>query len=1119
VIFLEEKKVLRIALAGNANVGKSLSGNEYIFVNKDSRWQTQKLKNLVNNIFDVLPTERIKDTDVAKPHNLFVMSLNLKTLKSEKKKVSHLLRHKENRKLLHLITASGRELKTTKDHNFIVLRNSRIVVVDGDELSIGDQLPLTEKLRTEGSKPFIDLGEYLLQTIDSENKQYQIYNDYVKVHGNRIKRVLEIDENWARFFGLYLAEGSISQLCQIPRITTGDEEIRDFIINHLEKNSIPCNNHKSTGKVAFDIGISKVLKPILQEFGCNSGEKRIPSFIYEFNEKLINSLLRGYLEGDGWKQVTAVHAITKSAELQKGLVILLALINKHSRLRVKTIDETLYFEIRFIPNPSKERAQWLDRIKGLGNILKQARAATGLTQLEVVKKLGWKSVKGTYISALENERRYVTKNFLKRLTNLYKKFTIGDNPALKVIEKIAFSDVVWDTIQEINEVDSDDGYVYDLTVEENENFMLANGIFVHNSVVFNQLTGLNQVTGNWPGKTVERAEGTLYFEGHTIKVIDLPGIYSLSAYSLEEVVSREYIALEHPDIIINVVDASNLERNLYFTVQLLELEVPVIIACNQMDFCAKKGICLDCEKLSKLLNDIPVVPTTAISGIGISELISKVISVAEGKTKVDIKPAEYGTEIEKYIGLLKEKIENNLPKLSKLYATRWLSIKLLEKDEIIVKKVQEEENGSSVLELAREFIVKIEDLHGHIAPVAIAAERYNIANRIAYESQEFVSPPQLSLEEKLDSLTSHRILGYPILIGIMALMFAIVFGVGDFLISLLESLFYDLMLPQLEIILLNAGLPPVAVSLISRGLVEGIIAGITIALPFIVPFYIILSFLEDTGYLPRAAFLMDNIMHKIGLHGKAFIPLILGYGCSVPACVGCRIMETDRERLLAGFVVVLIPCAARTVVIIGLVGRYLGFGWAMGLYVFNLILIFILGRIAFKTVPGEPMGLIMEMPPYKMPSIKVVLTKTWHRSKDFVYIAFPLIITGSLLIEVFRIFGLLNLIGIVMAPVVTGWLGLPDITSIPLVFGILRRELTLILLADIAGTVNFDLILTPVQMIVFAIVTMIYIPCIATIGALLREFGWKRTVIIVVVDIALALILGGIAFRLLSLFL
>jgi ferrous iron transport protein B len=259
---------------------------------------------------------------------------------------------------------------------------------------------------------------------------------------------------------------------------------------------------------------------------------------------------------------------------------------------------------------------------------------------------------------------------------------------------------------------------------------------------------------------------------------------------------------------------------------------------------------------------------------------------------------------------------------------------------------------------------------------------------------------------------------------------------------------------------------------------------------------------------------MDNIMHKIGLHGKAFIPIILGYGCNVPACIGCRIMETERERFLAGFVVVLIPCAATTVIILGLVGKYVGIHVALVLYLFDLMLVFALGRIAFKALPGEAVGLIMEMPAYKMPSFNNVLLKTWSRTKDFVYKAFPIIIAGSVVIEGFMVFGILNYVVKVMSPIINGWLGLPAITGIPLIFGILRKELTLILLAELLPLQS----LTAVQLIVYSLVTMIYIPCIATIAACVREFGWRRAMAITVIDISLAFLLGGIAFHILSLF-
>jgi ferrous iron transport protein B len=257
-------------------------------------------------------------------------------------------------------------------------------------------------------------------------------------------------------------------------------------------------------------------------------------------------------------------------------------------------------------------------------------------------------------------------------------------------------------------------------------------------------------------------------------------------------------------------------------------------------------------------------------------------------------------------------------------------------------------------------------------------------------------------------------------------------------------------------------------------------------------------------------------MHKMGLHGKAFIPMMLGYGCNVPACLGCRIMETDRERLLAAFVTTLVPCAARTVVILGVVGAFLGFQWALALYAFDLVLIFLLGRLAFKALPGEPTALIMEMPDYKMPHMKTVLKQTWLRSKDFVTMAFPIIIVGSFVLKLIDVIGLTGPLSVILSPVIVGWLGLPAITGIVLVFGVLRKELTLIMLVALLGTTNLALVLTPLQMIVFTIVVMLYIPCIATITALAKEFGWKKASLISVFEVAFAIVIGGIALRLLA---
>jgi ferrous iron transport protein B len=635
---------------------------------------------------------------------------------------------------------------------------------------------------------------------------------------------------------------------------------------------------------------------------------------------------------------------------------------------------------------------------------------------------------------------------------------------------------------------------------------LAGNANVGKSVIFNHLTGLHQHIGNWPGKTVEKAEGTLQFKGYTIDIIDLPGIYSLSTYSLEELISRKYIAVEKPDVVINVVDASVLERNLYFTLQLMELETPIVIALNQMDMAKRKGIQIDVEKLEKLLG-IPVIPTVAIKGIGIFQLLEKAVEIAEKGHMAKNVPIRFGEEVEKKIAKLTKMVEG----IQFWYPPRYVAIKLLEGDEEIEREVAK--LNPQIVSAAKKLAREIEDLHGHSCSTVITSERYEIAGCIAREAQKLVSPIKPKLEERLHTLTTHKIMGYPIMAFSLLLIFYSIFTFGGYISDSLNNLFYEW--------------EPVFLSLFGTGIMgklvwsafEGVIAGVTVALPYIVPFYIVLYFLEDSGYLSRIAFLMDNIMHKMGLHGKAFIPLILGYGCNVPACLGCRIMETQRERLLAAFVTTLVPCAARTVIILGLVGKFLGIQWALALYIFDLAVIFILGRLAFKVLPGEPTALIMEMSDYRWPHLRTVLKQTWFRLAEFIKIAFPLIIVGSLTIKLTEVFGLLEPIATILSPITVAWLGLPAITGITLIFGVLRKELTLIMLATLLGTTNFAEIpgFGPIQMVVFTLVAMFYIPCISTIAALTKEFGWKKALSITIFEIIFAILLGGIAFRILTL--
>lgn len=645
-------------------------------------------------------------------------------------------------------------------------------------------------------------------------------------------------------------------------------------------------------------------------------------------------------------------------------------------------------------------------------------------------------------------------------------------------------------------------------MEKTLRIALAGNANVGKSVLFNHLTGLTQIIGNWPGKTVEKAEGTVRFGKYTVHVVDLPGIYSLSTYTIEEVISREYIAFEKPDVVVNVIDATSLERNLFFTIQLLELGRPMVIALNQMDLARKKGIEIDVEKLEEMLG-VPVIPTVAIRSTGLHELLQTVVGVVKGYVASGGQMPKYSSHLESRIETLSSFVKD----VEKKYSSRWVSIKLLEGDENIAERIGQKEDNA--IDAAVVLQGELEQIFDQSSSEIIASERYLFVGKVVEACRKITAPAELGWGEKLDEVTTHRVWGYLIMTGVMFSIFMTIFLVGDLLSRAIDDAFSGLG----PAVISGLGGGPVA-EFIWEGPLLGIVAGVTIALPFLIPFFIFLALLEGTGYLARIAFLMDSAMHRMGLHGKAFIPLMLGYGCNVPACLGCRVMETHRERLVAVFVVTLVPCAAVTVVILGIVGTYVGIGYAFLLYLFNLLVIFVLGRIAFKSLPGEPVGLIMEMPSYRVPSAGVVLRQTWARLKDFIIVAFPFIIIGSVILSAMSLAGLLDPLDDLLSPITVGLLGLPAITGVVLIFGVLRKELTLIMLATlivpIVGSSDFSQLMDPVQMIVFALVVMFYVPCVATLAVLVREIGWRRTGIVVVVELLLALLIGAVAFRVLD---
>lgn len=622
------------------------------------------------------------------------------------------------------------------------------------------------------------------------------------------------------------------------------------------------------------------------------------------------------------------------------------------------------------------------------------------------------------------------------------------------------------------------------------------------STVFNYLTGLHQHIGNWAGKTIEKAEGTLFYRDHIVDVLDLPGIYSLTTVSDEELISREYIIKQNPDWVINVVDSTNLERSLIFTLQLLELECPVIIALNMTDLAKRKGITVDVKKLQSTLN-VPVIPTVASRGSGLTRLVDRAIDLRGRKPCRKIH--KYGKEIEQGIDRLSEILEGiGLP-----YPLRWIAIKLLEKDRDITAMVYEKR--PEAVECAVRMTAKLEEIHGHDSSLVIADERSLLSSRITREAVKIARNRKLSLNERLDSLTTHKVTGYLFMVLILGGMFLAVFSFGNWFSEWLDSVFSG----WREWWSANVGTsfwPALGWSA-----VESVLALVQIAFPYILPFYILLHVLEDWGYIARISFLMDKFMHKMGIHGKACISFIIGLGCNVPGCLSCRIMESKRERFITAVLVTLVPCSAVSVIVFGLVGKYVGLLWALGLYVFAMILIFIVGKISSKLMIGDPVELIMPMPDYKTPQVRAILSQTWDSLKEFIYIAAPIVIISGVIIQGINLAGWMPAISSFISPLTVNWLGLPAITGILLIFGILRKELILVMLAAFLGTTNFSQVLSPQQMITLAIVSMFYIPCVATISVLWKEYGWKRAMAICIFEIVFALVLAGVVKRLLDL--
>lgn len=630
---------------------------------------------------------------------------------------------------------------------------------------------------------------------------------------------------------------------------------------------------------------------------------------------------------------------------------------------------------------------------------------------------------------------------------------------------------------------------------------------VGKSCVFNYLTGLDQIISNWPGKTVEVAIGKTKFEKYEIEVVDLPGTYAIGNASDDEIVTKDFILKEKPDVIINIVEATLLERNLYLTIQLLELKLPVVIALNFIEEAKDKGIEVDAKKLSEILG-IPVVPIDALRGYGIDELVKTCVKIINKKVKIKFFSLEYDDHIEKAI----ETISKFIPK-QKFMNRRAFSLHILEgEDDILEELMKLNPKSKSTIKI---ITSELRSLHKEIS-VQIAKERHGTASSIAKQVIKS-KKPRYTRQELLDRLTTEPKTGILIMIIVMSIVFFSIFYFGSFLENIISFMLERYYSPPLNYLI---DLIPnnLIREILKYSLVFGIEAGLTIAIPYILTFYLIMAILEDIGYLPRMAYLMDRLMHRIKLHGKSIVPMFLGFGCSVPAILATRILQNKKERIITSILILLIPCSARTAIILGMVGNYVGILYALLIYIFILFLIFIVGRILGRVVPGESTGLIMEMPPYRKPLLNAILKKTWIRLKDFILIAFPLLIIGSGVLGALKETNLIYALVIPMRPLISGWLMLPDVAGIGLIYGILRKEMALEMLMILAGNENLLSFMTPMQMFVFSFVSAIYVPCVATIAVLAKEFGWKKAILTSLLTITIALFIGGIIARIIIYF-
>ncbi len=515
------------------------------------------------------------------------------------------------------------------------------------------------------------------------------------------------------------------------------------------------------------------------------------------------------------------------------------------------------------------------------------------------------------------------------------------------------------------------------------------------STLINAITGSRLHVGNWPGVTVEKKSAVFEYEDAKIKLVDLPGTYSLSPYTQEEIIAGDYLVNENPDLVINVVDATNLERNLYLTVQLLELGIPVIIAMNIYDEAINKGYEIDIKKMETMLG-IRVIPTVATKKTGLDELLKAIAGAADGTFLDRPKRLNYGDDIEAAASVIESQVKNIYPQLIEKYPLRWLAFKLMEGDSHAMEGLV-----LGDISFIGEATKHIRKAHGEDVESIMADERYALASGLAHEVLKKPEFKKLEITEKIDRIVLNRFLGIPIFLAAMWLMFKFTFDFSTPFADWIDAMTTGPFKRWAEAILGAVHAPVWTTSLATDGIIAGV-GFVIVFVPVIFAMMFFITFLEGSGYMARAAFVMDRAMHAIGLHGKSFIPMLLGFGCNVPAVYATRTLENPRDKALTALLIPLMSCGARLPVYVVFIGAFFPSHagtvlWS--LYVMGIGLAVIMGLIFKRTLfKGESPMFIMELPPYRMPSFRSLMIHTWEKGKHFLIKAGTYILAVSILV-------------------------------------------------------------------------------------------------------------------------